>query len=289
MKKKREYLCNLVVPGFPKTGTSSLHKYLDMHPEICMSSPRKEPHFFSRTDSWLRGSSFHNNLFAGQTGEEKYYGESSTTYCIWRNAISKISNSLDDPRIIILLRDPIERTLSHYRWLWQLGIEKRPFRRALLEDGRTFHPDYDIKGMFMGYLEFSQYEKYVPLWIDKFGDNRVNLVTQQDLQIKPLETLNKVFTFLEIEQLKELPIVGSNKTEKTIGLLSDRGIMIKKIIPAVLRDVIANTKCARMGGYIFGRRKLNPPATVSDEDILWLEEELNTARNFYREVVSPRK
>ena len=77
-----EYLCNLVVPGAAKSGTSSLHEALNKHPEICMSEI-KEPHYFCRLGKYAQGSSYHNSLF---TAEEtaKFFGESSTAPPIWK-------------------------------------------------------------------------------------------------------------------------------------------------------------------------------------------------------------
>ena len=60
---KDQYRCNLIVPGFPKSGTSSLHDYLNLHPDICMSSP-KECHFFAIENRYENGCKFHNKIFS---------------------------------------------------------------------------------------------------------------------------------------------------------------------------------------------------------------------------------
>ncbi|MEA3642075.1 MAG: hypothetical protein VBE63_19355, partial [Lamprobacter sp.] len=117
-------LCNLVVPGFPKSGTSSLHEYLDLHPQINMSR-HKESHFFAIEKHWNKGWDYHNSLF-NISKDYSYYGESSTIYCISEKSIERIQSSLKSPKFIFLLRHPVQRVLSHYRWLCALGLERRP-------------------------------------------------------------------------------------------------------------------------------------------------------------------
>lgn len=61
------YMCNLVVPGAAKSGTSALHEMLDAHPRVQMSST-KEPHYFSEDEIHENGVNWHNSLFSNQGG-----------------------------------------------------------------------------------------------------------------------------------------------------------------------------------------------------------------------------
>jgi hypothetical protein len=87
--------CNLILAGVGKSGTSSLHAYLDAHPEICMSSA-KEPHFFSIDSQWEKGAMFHNDLFLAAKPQATIFDESSTTYFISSSAMERIKQSLDN-------------------------------------------------------------------------------------------------------------------------------------------------------------------------------------------------
>lgn len=99
----KKYLCNLIVPGFPKCGTSSLHEYLDQHPSINMSFS-KESHYFSRDEIWEKGVDYHNSLFTKISKKEKYYGDSSTTYCLSEPAIERIRAHLVTPKVVFVLQ-----------------------------------------------------------------------------------------------------------------------------------------------------------------------------------------
>jgi hypothetical protein len=65
--------CNLIVPGFGKSGTSSLHEYLALHPDICMSNP-KETNFHIRAN-WQRGEDWYNSLFRDEGRARLWDGE----------------------------------------------------------------------------------------------------------------------------------------------------------------------------------------------------------------------
>lgn len=104
----------IVIPGAPKSGTTSLYNTLSLQPFIKESSI-KEPHFFSLDDKTI-----YNNL----DWYERYYGhkekwniDASTTYLYTDEAIHHIKNYIKNPKIIIILRDPAKRIFSQYQHL----------------------------------------------------------------------------------------------------------------------------------------------------------------------------
>ncbi len=199
------YRCDLVIPGLPKSGTSSFHEYLAQHPAICMSLP-KETHHFARSDRWVRGADSHNAIFEHATGTERYCGESSTTYCIWPVAAKRIAANLEGPKVIILMRHPVERTLSHYLWMHRLGFESRPFSEALRTDGESFHPDRDVHGNYGAILRSADMPTTCPNREELFAAEDLLLVSTSDLADSPETTLARVHKFLG------LPVQGLVET-----------------------------------------------------------------------------
>ena len=65
-------LPNLIIPGAAKSGTSSLHEYLNLHPDISMSF-KKEPHFFTLTEKYEKGLGFYEGMW-NENKKGKYYG-----------------------------------------------------------------------------------------------------------------------------------------------------------------------------------------------------------------------
>ncbi len=262
-----DYLCNLVVPGWPKSGTSSLHEYLNLHEKICMSST-KEPHFFTLDKKYEEGVDFHNDLFSHKAGNELYFGECSTTYCICERALERIKADLNSPKIILLLRDPLNRLVSHYKWMYALGHENRRVLKAVKNDGFSFHPDHHYSGNYKSYLQFSQYSKYVPLWQEHFGNENVHVVFTDELKTHPREVVNSIVKFLELEPLPAVESISANKTSDQLGF-SPTLRAVRNKIPDSFADLLKKNPLV----YRFGK-KMSAPRKRTARDID--EEEKNT-------------
>lgn len=256
-----DYLCNLVIPGAGKSGTSSLHEVLGQHPEICMSEG-KEPHYFCRTDVYARGAGYHNALFQ-KTGKERIFGESSTGYMIWPEAIARIRHDLASPKIIILLREPIARTFSHYRWRYRLGLEKRSFLRAMQEDGYGYDPMQPADGYgYRSYLQFSNYAKYCPLWEQAFGAENVLMINSDQLKKDHIGIQTRCFEFLGVPDIPAEAAVASNRTEDVVSRARVFG-PLSRLVPKGLRR---SAPYQALRNATKRRLTPTPPAAMSPEE-----------------------
>ena len=275
---------NLIIPGAAKSGTTSLHSYLSLCPEILMSEV-KEPHFFNYDEFYDYNIGYDSYFkFAwGRTNFDgyKYVGESSTEYFVSDRAIERMKNDLTDPKFIFILRDPIERVVSRYLSLrYQLKIQRKPFREEIIEDLNrpkefecfyTIHflPD-DVK---VNYIEHSLYCKRISKYIEAFGANSICIVTLENLQTATQETLNRCGDFLgvKIEIGKKLGAVH-NETPKTY--LEGRSKKIVRILRPFVPVGIRNLARA----IPFLNERLKPEIvvkksveTVTQEDKIWLK------------------
>ena len=276
-----EYRCNLVIPGFPKSGTSSFHEYLAQHPAICMSQP-KEPHHFARSDLWARGPRAHDALFRHATGGELYFGESSTTYCIWPEAAERIAAKLETPKVIILMRHPVERTVSHYEWLHRLGLESRPFLEAMRADGDSFHPDRPVHGCYRGYLEFSRYADHWPRWEELFPPQDLMLLSTSDLARDPETTLAGVHEFLGLPLHAPLKTEQANRTRDQAPVLVRRWArMARAVVPESLITALRPMPGMRALWLRASRPDIREPAPIGEAEREWLERTLEAHVHFY--------
>ena len=208
-------VANLIIPGACKSGTSSLHTYLGRHADIFMSQ-RKEPHFFSSDDYFEQGSGAYAELFE-ESGSARILGESSTTYMIFPNVIERIADTLEDPRFIFALRNPVERVESHHRWLQALGLEDLPLKQAFMYD-RGDAPDFRAsrqgdKGNKFGYYDQeSRYGTHIERFITQFGRDRVLVITTETLASDPQSTLDQCARFLGVAPFTGVETVWDNAT-----------------------------------------------------------------------------
>lgn len=141
-------LPELVILGGMRCGTSSLYKYLGEHRHFAPSL-RKETEYFSdlhdRGPTWYRG---HFPLRATAAVRRRRglhtVGFEATPYYLWHpHAPARLAAELPEAKLVVLLRDPAERAVSHYVHMARLGFEKRSFEQAVAEETTSLAEDRD--------------------------------------------------------------------------------------------------------------------------------------------------
>ena len=203
-------LPNFLIVGTAKCGTTSIYNYLKQHPQVFL--PRhKEPLFMmsaiyeklSRKDPRYRISETHTvfsfddykKLFE-EVKNEKAIGEASTTYLYYHEmAIPNIQKYLGDVKIIISLRNPVDRAYSSYTHLVRDGAETSSFEEFLEKEKERKRENWDILN-FPKDLGF--YHNQVRAYIDNFTKVKVCLL--DDFKKKHVETIQDLYVFLDVEQ-----------------------------------------------------------------------------------------
>jgi len=184
-------LPNLIIIGAAKSGTTSLHYYLDQHPEIEMSTP-KEPHFFGRGE-WREQLGWYESLFPVPAPVRGEASPSYSTYPVKRDVPRRIRELIPEAKLIYLVRDPVERLPAHYSQHVSHGKETRSFEQALTESLR----DGDDPGN--PYLAGSSYATQVEQYLQHFPAEQLLVIDQAELAEDRLSTLRGVFDFLGVE------------------------------------------------------------------------------------------
>jgi hypothetical protein len=179
-------LPNLLVIGAAKCGTTSLHEYLALHPEIAMSQ-QKELNLFSAED-WRERLDWYAAQFPDHSPVR---GESSPTYTFHPflpSVPERVRSVLPDARFIYLVRDPVERAISNYVEMYSLKLEARPIDVALTDlDPANPH------------LCSSRYATQLRRYLDCFDTERILVIDSSDLRERRADTLRRIFEFLEVD------------------------------------------------------------------------------------------
>jgi hypothetical protein len=179
-------LPNLIVIGGLKCGTTSLHHYLNLHPAVAMSRP-KELNFFVAELNWPLGAEWYATHFDGRTAVR---GESSPHYTNrprFEGVAERMNGVIGDARLIYMVRDPIDRMLSHYLHNVGGGYEERPLEAALSD------PD-------SAYVARSRYGFQLAPYLDAFSAERIELVTREELLRDRVGTMRRVFAFCGVDE-----------------------------------------------------------------------------------------
>jgi Sulfotransferase family len=186
------------IVGAAKAGTTSLHAYLNAHAGVHMSDP-KEPHFFARainpsirTKSW----DTYAEAFRGATGNA-ILGDASPSY-LWDPASAGlIHEALPDSRIVVLLRDPVARAISHYAMAVVTGVQRRSFDDALRADAAIGERIWGAKSHL--YIDLGMYAAQVRRYLDTFGRDRVLVLESAALRKSRRAVLTQIARFLGID------------------------------------------------------------------------------------------
>jgi hypothetical protein len=161
-------LPNLIIIGAQKCATTSLHYYLSIHPQICMSR-EKELNFFIFERNWHKEIKWYKSNFVKKA---KISGESSpgyTSYPFFDGVPERMYSVVPKAKLIYIVRDPIDRIISHYIHQYSAGLENRKLSDALkgFDNNR-----YVCRSKY--YTQLEQYLKY-------FERSRILIITQEDL------------------------------------------------------------------------------------------------------------
>ena len=189
---------NLFLIGAMKSGSTTLHELLAEHPQICMSEPKEPCYFVDQAllkDMWpemwrmefWRSEAAYLDLFKGKP-DALYRGESSTDY----SKLPKVAGVVDrlaaynpEARIVYIMRDPVERTISHYWHMAEHRGETRAPMDAILHDPH--------------YTEVSNYAMQLRPYLEHFGRERVMVLTFEELTRNPVPTVQSVFAWLGVD------------------------------------------------------------------------------------------
>ena len=185
------------IVGAAKAGTTSLFNYLIQHPQIFVPSI-KEPHFFSdyvhAGAPKLEGIADYLNLFR-QCQAHQHAGDVSTSYLYSRNAAERIRDLQPNAKIVIVLRNPIDRAYSFYWYNRNRFVEPLSFEEALRQEPQRIADGWHFR---FHYVESGKYHGQVKRYLDTFGADAVKVYLFEDL-VRDADILCRdIFSFLGV-------------------------------------------------------------------------------------------
>lgn len=270
---------NFFIVGATRCGTTSLYEYLNQTPGVFMSSI-KEPSFFSVSINRRRpiqNEDDYLKLFENARIDQPI-GEATTRYIIDPKSASLIKSKIPNAKIIILLRDPVERAYSSY--LYYLRREnKEPFnvimKRSIAAD---LMGDYLLCLVIKGGLYYEQVKRY----LDIFGRDPVKILFYEEFFSDINKQFKELLKFLGVEStLPEIINSIFNESKKPKNKIS------KLILD--IDDLMWNTGIKSVLPFLPKRKNLEERFLVSVEESHISEKDKQELINFYKEDVKKLK
>ena len=209
-----EFLVDFVIGGTQKGGTSALAHFLGAHPEICWPR-KKEVHFFDAPDFPEQASHEEINARYRAAYADKLtgriVGEATPIYMYLPWVAPRIKAYNPAMKWILLLRDPVERAISHYSMERGRGAESLPLGVALrLENFRLWRDrrrlGWDSSWRTHSYLDRGYYSRQLTNLWRSFPREQVLVLTSAQLQAQHRETLQLVYAFLGVNDRAIVPL-----------------------------------------------------------------------------------
>ena len=188
---------NFFIIGAPRSGTTSLYEYLKDVPGVYLS-PVKEPQYFA--PNYPKNDSLKPTLDKKQylalfenVKDKKAIGEASTSYLWDPDSPRKIYETIPKARLIVILRNPINRAFSHYLTGVRSNYEKQSFYDALEKIITNFEPLTSKR-----YLHAGLYAKQIKRYLDIFGRKQFKIIIFEEFIKDPKGTINEVLKFLNL-------------------------------------------------------------------------------------------
>ncbi len=246
-------LPNFLVVGSAKSGTTSLYHYLRQHPDIYMS-PVKEPEYFSFAGEALQfigpddqpmNYGIINNpgeyaMLFDEVADEHALGECSTSYLYVPRAADHIQAAIPDCKIIIILRNPVDRTYSHYQDHVRAMVEPLTFEDALAAEDERAQANWRWGYQYLGH---SRYYKQVQRYIDHFGRDKVMVCLFDQLVANPLGLMGSTYRFLGVDDAFQPDIStvhnpGGLPKRRWLQQFVTSGSLVKRVIKPIVPNAV---------------------------------------------------
>ncbi|MBE9040822.1 sulfotransferase domain-containing protein [Oscillatoriales cyanobacterium LEGE 11467] len=196
---------DFLIIGAQKCGTTSLYCYLAQHPQI-ITVPHKEVHFFDL--NYDRGLDWYGAHFPPSGLPGAIAGEASPYYLFHPQVPARVYQHFPQIKLIVLLRNPVDRALSQYHHEVKLGFEQLPLEEAIAREPERLQGEveklstdptyYSYNHQHYTYLSRGRYLEQLQRWRIYFPPEQFLILKTEDLHDRPDETLARVLAFLQL-------------------------------------------------------------------------------------------
>ncbi|HBK99164.1 MAG TPA: sulfotransferase [Microcoleaceae bacterium UBA10368] len=191
---------NFIIIGSQRCGTTSLYTYLAQHPQI-LTPIKKEMDFFSW--HFHRGIDWYLAHFPPMpAGEQFLTGEASPSYFDSLEAPERLYSAFPEAKLIVLLRNPVDRAISQFYRLTDLNWEVRSFDRAISDEIERLNqnPAYIIGEEPGNYLARGRYIEFMKNWLAFFPKEQLLILKSEDFYAGAAATVKQVLEFLDLPE-----------------------------------------------------------------------------------------
>lgn len=192
---------NLFIVGAQRSGSTYLYKLLDEHPQVSMIHPvRPEPKFFLKDLLVANGRDYYeSHYFHDRKEGGLYFGEKSTSYIESIDAARRIHGLYPGGRVLMVLRDPVMRAYSNFRFSVANQLEASTFTEALeLEPKRLKSAEFSTSVTPFAYRQRGHYIDYIEAYLGVFDKSQLCILIFEEL-VSDLANVQALYRWLGVD------------------------------------------------------------------------------------------
>lgn len=212
---------DFLIAGAQKGGTCTLDAIFRKHPQIQMAR-RKETHFFDdESRNWNVPDYAKLHGYFGAPGQ-RLRGEATPITLYWRPAIRRAHEYNSDLKLILLLRNPVERAFSQWRQVYSNGRDPMLFSQAIREGRERVRLEAEVEGLhrYFSYIDRSLYGRQLAYLLDHFPRRQIHCEISEEFFSDQAATLQRIAAFLAIDPFPALAPMHKNPGRTFAGASS---------------------------------------------------------------------
>ena len=192
-------LPDFMIAGVQKSGTTSLHNYLESHRQVYFPEQPQELHYFDIDENFNKGQAYYESFFREAKPEQTAIGQTSPLYIYEPKVPDRIAHLLPQVKLIFVLRNPVDRAYSHYWHSIKKGYETLSFEKALKLESNRLRQGARQRRDF-SYVDRGYYSQQLERFLHVFSRDQMLVLLTEELSRDTSATLDRCCDFLNIER-----------------------------------------------------------------------------------------
>jgi hypothetical protein len=282
MSERRDIRVNALIIGAGRSGTTSLYSYLKAHPEVCFSYLKEIP-FFSLEEHFARGEKYYHSFFR-KCGPAPIIASADTYLLMDHEAISRVHAYNPKMKVLVMLREPVDRAYSSYTYSVNFGHHKAygSFVDSMEREKEVDSEPDIVRRNNLGHFYGSLYYKHLSQWTRIFPREQLLLLKTSDLRDHPQKFSRDLNSFLGIPEyegeIERVNAAAAPKNKAVEKLFMDRNNLprrlLRKLTPRSVKNLIMRS------GVV---DKLHEANRKEQSALPLSQEERRLALSFFRE------
>jgi hypothetical protein len=272
---------NTIIIGAGRSGTTSLFAYLEQHPDV-NTSITKEVHYFSIVDLFNRGEAYFHSLFDARN--KKIVATADTYLLMDTDAPARIQAYNPNMKIVVMLRDPVDRAYSNFNYAVNFDHEKKPIRflDTIEQEHQILQSSNIVDKNNLCHFYGSLYHKHLTFWRNYFPQEQIIILKLADLKANPEKFYTNLCGKLDVDFHPfvkgdvEFNAASGVKSKWLQQILLNRDNPLRKVISLLMRPF---RKLIIKSGFIEKVYAVNRKET---DFIPLTEQERATAMNYFK-------